>query len=191
MSSDDRGPKIIRSIALQEILFEKYVDILIVAETKLDSSFPDTQFRAEGYTLYRKDRNQNGGGLLIYINNDITTRQRPDLEFKDIECISVELCIGKTKWLMMGAYKHPSLKPDVFSSNFQTTMDKIYTSYQNVILLGDLNLDLLDPTKGRPLRDICDIFDMQNLVKNPTCFMKDKNPSLVDVILTNKSTNFI
>lgn len=31
-------------IALQEILFEKYVDILIVAETKLDSSFPDAQF---------------------------------------------------------------------------------------------------------------------------------------------------
>ena len=49
-------------IALQEILYEKYVDILIVGETKLDSSFPDAQFKAEGYTMFRKDRNSNTGG---------------------------------------------------------------------------------------------------------------------------------
>ena len=150
---------------------------MIVAETKLVSSFPDAQFKAEGYTLYRKDRNSNGGGLILYIKNDITSRQRSDLEFNVIESISVELCIGKTKWLVTGAYKPPSLKSGVFSIDFQATMEKIHMTYQNVILLGDLKLDLLDSSKGKPLQDICDLLDLHNLVKDPTCFVKDKQPS--------------
>ena len=54
-----------------------------------------------------------------------------------------------------------------------------------------LNCDLMDPTKGRPLRDMCDIFSVQNLIQKPTCFMKDSKPSLVDVILTNNSKQFM
>ena len=70
-------------------------------------------------------------------------------------------------------------------------MEKIYISYQNVVLLGDLNFHLIDTSKGKPLQDINDLFDLKNLVKDPTCFMKDAKPSLVDVILTNKTQNFM
>ena len=84
---------------LQEILYEKLVDILIVAETKLGSYFPDVQFKVDGYNFYTKDRNSQGGGVIMYmyINTELTSRQRPDLEFKEIESISVELCLDKTK----------------------------------------------------------------------------------------------
>ena len=42
------------------------VDILILTETKLDESFPTTQFLIEGYSKsFRLDRNRNGGGLLV------------------------------------------------------------------------------------------------------------------------------
>jgi hypothetical protein len=33
-----------------------------------------------------------------------------------------------------------------------------------------------------------DIFDLSQIVKEPTCFMKNSTPSQVDVILTNKKT---
>ena len=105
----------------------------------------------------------NGGGLILLIKNDITFRQRPDLEFKDVECIRIELFIGKSKWLLMRAYKPPSLEADIFSSDFQTTMDKIYMTYQNVILMGDLNLDLLDTSNGKAIQDISDLFDMKKI----------------------------
>ena len=46
------------------------VDILIVTETKLDSTFPTSQFVTDGYSEpYRFDRNRNGGGVLIYIRH--------------------------------------------------------------------------------------------------------------------------
>lgn len=54
----------------QEILYDKLVDVLICSETKLDNSFPDAQFRVDGYTLYRKDRDSHGGGLILFIRSD-------------------------------------------------------------------------------------------------------------------------
>ena len=45
--------------SLVEIL-RSHVDILLISETKIDSSFPTAQFKIEGYTTYRLDRNSNG-----------------------------------------------------------------------------------------------------------------------------------
>ena len=55
------------------------------------------------------------------------------------------------------------------------------------MLIEDLNYDCLDIAKSETLNDICDIFDYKNLRKYPTCFMKKCSPSLVDVVLRNKS----
>ena len=44
------------------------IDILTIAETKLDCTFPTVQFIVEGYKEpFRKDRNKNGGGPLVYV----------------------------------------------------------------------------------------------------------------------------
>ena len=56
--------------SLVEIL-QSNVDILLISETKIDCSFPAGQFRIEGYTTYRLDRNSNGGGILLYVREDI------------------------------------------------------------------------------------------------------------------------
>ena len=44
------------------------IDILIVAETKIDNSFPKAQFFMQGYSEpFQLDRNSNGGGLLVSV----------------------------------------------------------------------------------------------------------------------------
>ena len=48
------------------------VDILMISETKIDDSFPLTQFLIEGFTTpYRLDRNGSDRGILVYIRADI------------------------------------------------------------------------------------------------------------------------
>ena len=50
-------------------------DILLICETKLDSSFPKTQFHIHGFgEPYRFDRNGKGGGILLYICDDIPSK---------------------------------------------------------------------------------------------------------------------
>ena len=48
------------------------IDILMISEKKLDESFPVGQFLIDGYNLpFGFDRNGNGGGILLYIREDI------------------------------------------------------------------------------------------------------------------------
>ena len=56
---------------LEEIIKDN-IAIFLIAETKLDSYFPSGQFIIKVYsTPFRLDRNQNGGGLLLYVREDI------------------------------------------------------------------------------------------------------------------------
>jgi hypothetical protein len=68
-----------------------------------------------------------------------------------------------------------------------TLLDKGIKYYANLIVIGDLNFDILCTEKSQTLNDLCDLFDLTNIIKEPTCFKKDCNSSLVDVILTNTS----
>ena len=52
------------------------LDILFISETKIDSSFPTAQFQRGGYTTYSLDRNANGGGISLYIREDIPSSLR-------------------------------------------------------------------------------------------------------------------
>jgi hypothetical protein len=48
------------------------------------------------------------------------------------------------------------------------TVDKIISKYDKYIFIGDFNYDMLNCEKSAMLRDICDIFNMKNIVKNAT-----------------------
>ena len=47
--------------------------ILLICETNIDSSFPTAQFQIEGHATCKLDRNTNGGGILLYIQEDISS----------------------------------------------------------------------------------------------------------------------
>ena len=55
---------------LKELVM-KY-NALVITETKLDNSFPTSQFLEKDFAEpFRLDRNRNGGGIMIYIRDDI------------------------------------------------------------------------------------------------------------------------
>ena len=47
----------------------------MISETKLNSSFPTEQFHIHGFSEpYKFDRNSNGGGILLYIRENIPSK---------------------------------------------------------------------------------------------------------------------
>ena len=59
---------------LKEVIGNK-VNILLIHETKLDDTFPPSQFILEGFTQpYRLDRTEHGGGLLLFVSEDIPSK---------------------------------------------------------------------------------------------------------------------
>ena len=50
----------------------QYVDILMLSETKLDSTFPSIQFLINGFSVpHRLDQNSKGSIILLYIRDKI------------------------------------------------------------------------------------------------------------------------
>ena len=63
---------------------QQYVDVLVVTETKLDETFLTSQFLVTGFSVpYRLDRNRNGGGIMIFICDDIPSRVLTKHAFPD------------------------------------------------------------------------------------------------------------
>ena len=84
-------------------------DICLLSETKIDDSFPNSQFFAEGYRMFRKDRNKSGGGLILYVNEDIPGKLINSYDFKEgSEIIVFEFSISNKKWLLLGNFKPTS-----------------------------------------------------------------------------------
>jgi hypothetical protein len=54
--------------------------MLIIAETKLDNTFINSQFAVDNYHLWRADRNSRGGGLLVYMRSDLACDRKNNLE---------------------------------------------------------------------------------------------------------------
>ena len=53
----------------------KNIDISLITETKIASTFPVNHFYLNGYNApYRNDRNTNGGDILVYVRDDIRSR---------------------------------------------------------------------------------------------------------------------
>ena len=46
----------------------------ILAESKLDSTFPKTQFKMNGFKNFEHDRNRFGGGLLLHVNDKMPSK---------------------------------------------------------------------------------------------------------------------
>ena len=127
-------------LPLKEII-GKNLDIVLISETKLDSSFTTSQFVIDGYhTPFRRDKNEYGGGLMCFINENIICHKLDVEEIpKDIETIFVVLNFRKHKWLLVNAYKPPNQSAEYFTNFIVQALSKL--KYNNLIIMGDLNLE--------------------------------------------------
>ena len=122
-------------------------DILLISETNFDSSFPTAQFKI-GYTTYRLDKNSNGGGILLYVREDIPSILLNTELF--IEDFCNEINIRKKKWLLVCNYNpNKNLTSNHLKEiNKQklVLMVKVFSKHDNFILLIDLNSESTELT---------------------------------------------
>ena len=163
------------------------INILTIAETKLDSTFPTAQSIVEGCKEpFRKDRNKNGGGLLVYVKEDIPSRELknhppvPDL----LDIVVIELNFRKQKWLLTSLYLS-FLNRTIFYDEMSKVIDFCSRTDTNIILMGDFNTRP-DDKNFRAFYEGHDLFD---LIKDKTCF-KSASGTCIDLIFTNRKFCF-
>ena len=172
--------------ALGFLIKDKF-DVFLVSESKLDSSFPEAQFKIPGYRIFRQDRDKYGGGLMFYINQNIPCKKIETFQFtSSIEILTLEINLRKEKLLIFGTYKPPNINNSSFLNELYNAITFYSTLYKNCVLLGDLNI-VRDNTQ---LQNLCESFLLEHLIKKPTCYKGD-TPIGIDHIITNIPKRFM
>ena len=122
-------------------LIENNLDIFIVAETKLDSSFPESLFLVEGMTKpCRLDIPTKKGALLVFVNKDISSKCLQSFHLPgDIQAIPFEKSLKQRTLLAVSIYRSPDQKLDYFLSSITIVLDHYLQNYEDFIILGDFN----------------------------------------------------
>ena len=174
--------------ALKEFV-KNNLDILVVSETKLDHTFPVNQFHMEGYRIIRQDRKINGqygGGVIVFIREDIPCKELQFPGNEEIEGLFFEINLRPTKWLLFTGYNPKKENIASFLKYLSQGIDKYLCNYDNILLIGDFNSEMDE----KHISEFCDLYTLKSLIKEPTCFKNTSNPTCIDLLLTNREKHF-
>ena len=81
----------------------EYIDILMISEIKLGDTFPHALYHLKDFpNPYRLDRNSHGGGILVYVRDNIPSNL---VKLEKFEGFFIELELSKkNKWLLSYSY---------------------------------------------------------------------------------------
>ena len=137
-----RRPVVNKLVELELCIMNEKPDVVAITETWLTHNISDNELHFEGYTLFRRDRDdpikQRGGGVLMYIRSSLNPFEVIDVKsdlFSEIIFCNIS-CKGENTLLGV-CYRPPDSKVENDESFY-----KILSSFKNkaFILLGDLNL---------------------------------------------------
>ena len=111
-------------INVLKAMTEDNIYILVISETKIDKSFPVNQFSIDRYNLpYRLDRNQDGGGLLVYFRTGIPCRKLKTNLPQNVKGIFFDMNMRNKKWLIFAGYNPKEEHVSCFLSHVGKSLD--------------------------------------------------------------------
>ena len=126
---------------LRHLVYETKAAVIAISESWLDETISDGDIRVDGYSVLRRDRNRNGGGVLVFIKDGLAFNRRPDLEVDGLETLWVELLLPKTKGILFGCcYRPPHDRS--FLGKFETVL-KMLNPADECFIMGDMNINML------------------------------------------------
>ena len=144
----------------------------------------------EGFnTIFRKDRNAFGGGVLVYISDELRVKRRVDLEPCNTECIWVEISGPTCNIFLCCIYRAPNSDKS-FWNNMSWSVEKASDLSNKVIIVGDLNIDFLNIPRSHVINGILLDYHMMNIIQHATRITQ-KTSTLIDpILITDNFTVF-
>jgi exonuclease III len=157
-------------------------DVIACQETKIGSRISSDSISINGYKLYRKDRNESGGGVAIYIKDSFNAVEIKSGISSQLELVAVK-CErnNKDSSVIFGSMYRPP------KSNIPEFIDSLssFISYNGclqtaLIIGGDTNMCALS-NEFDVLRDVCSNMKLTQVINCPT-----HNLRLIDQIFVSE-----
>ena len=136
----------------------------------------------------RRDRAfGQGGGVCLYIRNDIAFNIREDLILENTESLWINVLLPQTKPIILGALYRPP-KNHTFIETLSDTFDNL-SKDDEVVILGDMNICLLQKSPlSKRYENILNLNGMRQLIHRPTRTTHTTS-SLIDHVISSKEEN--
>ena len=126
---------------IHAILDNSKLDILTLSETRLDGYISDSELFISGYNFIRLDRNRHGGGVAMYIRDNILYEMQEQF-MGELELICIKIVIDKQKpFFLVTWYRPPDSHKDIFVK-FESFLQYLDSCGLDFFILGDLNCDV-------------------------------------------------
>ena len=175
--------------------------IISFTETWLHEKLPSGFFNlSNDYDFIRQDRgwsepNSNiikkGGGVGTYIRNSLNysenTHKHLNRNSRNIESQWISILQKPNKTILLcNTYRPPQGNIERFLEIIEENLNDIDLTKVELILMGDLNIDVLDKKNPatKKLLDIIKQYGLKQLIKEPTRYAEAKH-SCIDLFITN------
>ena len=177
---------------LRLFLGNNKLDIVCINETKLGNQICSEEVHIDGFSVTRHDRNRHGGGVAIYVNNELDSTFRKDLEIESVESTFVEISIKGSKSLLIGTLYRPPSKPADFIETIKDHITNVIDTCSNcnIVITGDFNSDLLNKDKKKKIDQLCKEVQLNSLIYTPTRVTQTSKTCLDLILVSDKDKVF-
>jgi len=158
--------------------------VISITESWLDNTVTNAEIHVEGYNVVRLDRSRHGGGVCVYIRDDIAFSPRQDLHDDRLEALWIDIVIPKTKPITIGTVYRPP-KETAFLNNFEKILNKI-NQINELYIVGDINICLLHNRSSmyKNYMNILQASNLKQILFEPTR-ITENSKTLLDHVIVN------
>ena len=172
-------------------------DLISICETNDSVELPEILLNDYMFVSVNNPANTRHGGVVLFNKNSLPVKIRNDLSFD--ESIVVELKFGRKKIFFTVLYRSPA--SNHASPEFQTFLSNLEYLYSNIqaenpfatFFTGDFNAHTQSwwlygntTPQGEDIDELFSKLGLSQIISEPTNFEPHKNPSCIDLILTDQ-----
>ena len=190
---------------LENIVNEIHPDIICLTETWFNESIPSQAFVPDNYNIIRKDRDEGfkqkygrnrGGGVAVLFKKHIKVEQKSYLTDKVEEILWVQVKTRNS--FMLGTIYRTEYADILNNDNSESILEKNIRKAaeitSNIIVTGDLNVDMIDleAKDTQTLKDTFETYQLkQHITKATRVDKKSLKPTIIDHVWASSETNLI
>ena len=164
--------------------------VLSINESWLDDSFSDEEIRLSGFNLMRRDRNCNGGGLVVYIADHLKfNRLDENYNTPHHEAIWFELFPPKSRQLVVGSiYRPPNSDNSTFITSLEESVNRFVIEKEVIIFNIDASKKAQTTTKN--LTRVAKALNLKQIITDFTRITQSSR-TLIDLFFTSRPELFV
>ena len=123
--------------------------------------------------------------MAVYASTRLTVERRSDLKFSCLELLWIELKPNHSKTVLLGfIYRPPKYAKIEWFNQFEDEISSVRQEFKHVILMGDININLLNGHNTR-WPNLTKSFGLSQLIDEPTCVTSETSTLLDHVLVSD------